>query len=143
MIERFTGQYAFLSNFHYCTIITPDGWVWPSVEHAYQGAKCISDQDKIFILNLNTAGKAKRAGRSVACRSGWGEIKDDVMLALLYIKFGTILELKKKLLATGDEYLQEGNHWDDPYWGRVMVGGRWVGENRLGKLLMEVREDLR
>lgn len=50
-----------------------------------------------------------------------------------------IPELKEMLLATGDEELVEGNYWHDTIWG-VCDG---VGENHLGKMLMEIREDLR
>lgn len=42
-------------------------------------------------------------------------------------------------MATDDAELVEGNTWGDRYWG--VVDG--VGENRLGKLLMERRAELR
>ena len=45
-----------------------------------------------------------------------------------------------KLLATGEEELIEGNYWHDTCWGVcncAKCGDK--GENRLGKLLMEVR----
>ena len=42
------------------------------------------------------------------------------------------------LLATGEEYLVEGNTWGDKYWG--VCGG--IGLNHLGKLLMQVRDEL-
>jgi predicted NAD-dependent protein-ADP-ribosyltransferase YbiA (DUF1768 family) len=45
---------------------------------------------------------------------------------------------KAALLATGDAYLEETNHWGDVYWG-VCNG---VGQNRLGHALMEIRADL-
>ena len=47
--------------------------------------------------------------------------------------------LRKALLDTGDEYLEEGNTWRDEYWG-VCNG---IGKNRLGKLLMKIRDELR
>ena len=61
-----------------------------------------------------------------------------LMKRLLKMKFA-IPELKEMLLATGDEELVEGNYWHDTIWG-VCDG---VGENHLGKMLMEIREDLR
>ena len=48
-------------------------------------------------------------------------------------------DLKEKLLATGDAELIEGNHWGDVIWG-VCNG---IGENNLGKLLMNIRNDLK
>ena len=47
-------------------------------------------------------------------------------------------DLKEKLLATGDEHLEEGNTWGDTTWGTV----NGIGENRLGKILMKVRNEL-
>jgi predicted NAD-dependent protein-ADP-ribosyltransferase YbiA (DUF1768 family) len=48
-------------------------------------------------------------------------------------------ELRAKLLATGDEFLVEGNHWGDTYWG--VCNGK--GRNMLGSLLMKVREEIK
>ena len=76
-------------------------------------------------------------GRSVSLRPDWEDIKDDVMLEGLYRKF-TNDELAEWLLDTGDEELVEGNWWGDRYWG-VCNG---IGQNKLGKLLMKVREEL-
>lgn len=141
MIETFTGKYRFLSNFWYVDVLW-DGITFPTVEHAYQASKCVNEMDRQHILKLNSPGKAKRAGQSVKCRSDWEKVKIDIMHEILLVKFNN-LTMRYQLLATGDEYLQEGNTWDDTYWGRVKVGGKWVGENMLGKLLMEVREELR
>ena len=79
----------------------------------------------------------KKMGRSVSLRPDWEDIKDDVMLEGLYRKF-TNDELAEWLLDTGDEELVEGNWWGDRYWG-VCNG---IGQNKLGKLLMKVREEL-
>ena len=43
------------------------------------------------------------------------------------------------LIKTGDQELIEGNYWNDTYWG-VCKG---VGQNKLGKILMRVREELK
>ena len=60
------------------------------------------------------------------------------MKILLRQKFGDAW-LRAKLLATGDAELIEGNYWHDTFWG--MCNGK--GENHLGRLLMEVRSELR
>ena len=60
------------------------------------------------------------------------------MLSGLRIKFKNP-ELRSLLLATGNEELVEGNWWRDTYWG-VCEG---VGQNKLGKLLMQVREEVK
>ena len=89
------------------------------------------------IANASTPDLAKKMGRSVSLRPDWEDIKDDVMLEGLYRKF-TNDELAEWLLDTGDEELVEGNWWGDRYWG-VCNG---IGQNKLGKLLMKVREEL-
>ena len=61
------------------------------------------------------------------------------MYEIVLAKFTQNPDLKKKLLATGDEHLEEGNTWGDTIWGTV----DGVGENRLGKILMRVRDELK
>lgn len=61
------------------------------------------------------------------------------MYEICKAKFTQNGDLKEKLLATGNDILEEGNTWGDRVWGTV----NGVGENRLGKILMRVREELR
>ena len=56
------------------------------------------------------------------------------MRSLLLQKFSA-LDMRKKLIATCQAPLVEGNHWGDIFWG--VCDGK--GENNLGKLLMETR----
>ena len=134
-IERFAGQYRFLSNFYPCNVIL-DGVSYPSTVNAYQAAKTL-DLHERWLFKVYTAVQAKRAGKKLKLRSDWESVKLGVMLDLLRKKFahGAI---RDQLLATGDAELIEGNTWGDTYWG-VCNG---VGENMLGKLLMQVRAEL-
>jgi len=68
--------------------------------------------------------------------SDWESKKVDVMLSGLRTKF-TNPKLRERLLATGDAVLHEDNP-DDPYWGL----GDGSGKSMLGKLLMQVREEI-
>ena len=61
------------------------------------------------------------------------------MAYVLHLKFRQHPELGNLLIATGDAELIEGNIWRDTYWG-VCNG---VGKNRLGELLMQLRNELR
>ena len=61
------------------------------------------------------------------------------MYEVCLCKFTQHEDLKKKLLETGDAELIEGNYWHGCYWGVCEE----QGENRLGKILMRIREELR
>ena len=137
MIDCFDGKYFFLSNFSNSKFCY-EGIAYPTVEHYFQAQKTLDIKERERIAKLPTPGEAKRAGRRVKLRSDWEEVKDNVMLVGLYHKFKDP-ELRKKLMATGDEHLEEGNYWHDTYWG-VCEG---VGENRLGQLLMAVRKGVK
>lgn len=72
-------------------------------------------------------------------RPDWEEVKDEVMLQALRMKFSQNPEIAKELLATGDAILIENTRNDD-YWAD---GGDGSGKNKLGLLLMQVREELK
>jgi ribA/ribD-fused uncharacterized protein len=137
-MKAFTGRLAFLSNFT-AVAVELDGEWYPSVEHAYQAAKTsdMTARQRFRVFGV-TPGQAKRLGRRVAIRENWEEVRVEVMRDLLRQKFEHP-KLRAKLLATGNEKLVEVNDWNDTFWG-VCDG---VGENRLGKLLMEIRAQIR
>ena len=140
MINRFYGDYNFLSNF-WLTPIIFDGNTYPSIEHAFQAAKTTDKEARMAIRGLNSPGKAKRAGMKVALRPDWESIKNDIMLNLIREKFKNP-ELKQKLIDTKDETLIEGNNWGDSYWGMIKENGQDIGQNMLGKMLMQVRKEI-
>lgn len=137
-INRFSGDHKFLSNF-YPTPVAYNGLVWPSSEHAYMSAKNTNPHYHWMLITAGSSGEAKRLGRRVPLREGWEGMKNDVMLEVLRAKFYPGSALSVCLLGTGERRLVEGNTWGDTYWG-VCKG---VGENWLGRLLMQVREELR
>lgn len=136
-IDKFDGEYAFLSNF-YPARINMDGMSFQSSEAAFQAQKCLNTMDKFQFCELGPR-EAKKLGRKVQLRPDWEQIKDDVMAKILNLKFRQHPNLGNLLIATGDAELVEGNHWHDTYWG-VCEG---EGQNKLGKLLMQVRSELR
>lgn len=137
IIDSFHGEYAFLSNY-YDSPIFYDGILYPTVEHAFQAAKTTVFIQRIIIANKKTPGQAKCAGRKVTLRDNWDDIKLYIMKELIILKF-TNPKLKSALLNTKDAELIERNTWNDTYWG--ICNG--IGENHLGKIIMEVREMLR
>lgn len=134
MISEFQGDFRFLSNFWPC-VIEFEGIKFSSVEHAYQAAKTLDIKERKRIAKLLTPGKAKRAGKELMLRPDWEEIKLSIMRELLIKKFSH-RELMFRLKLTEGELI-EGNNWGDTFWGIC----RGQGENHLGKLLMEIRDN--
>lgn len=135
MINEFRGKYYFLSNF-YESPVTWNGLTYLNNEAAFQSAKTFSDRE--CFTNLDPS-SAKKLGRKVQLRNDWESVKDDVMYEICKAKFSQNVELKNRLLATGNEHLEKSNTWGDKIWGTV----NGIGENRLGNILMRVREELR
>jgi ribA/ribD-fused uncharacterized protein len=82
---------------------------------------------------------AARMGRSRArpLRADWEQVKDEIMLRAVRAKFTQHADLAALLLATGDALIVEHTR-RDRYWG-----GDGAGANRLGQILMRVRDELR
>lgn len=137
-IDRFQGDYKFLSNFYPCEI-EYEGIKYKTLEHAYQASKTLDISLRKAVAEKKSPSKAKRAGRKLKLRSDWDEIKLGIMEELVRIKFTDHPNLKRKLLDTEDAELIEGNTWGDNYWG-IYKG---EGENHLGKILMKIRNGLR
>lgn len=139
MIKEFQGEFRWLSNFTRCYIHL-DGRDFSSVEHAYMSAKSDDPDWKHFCETENSAGLVKRRSRYITLVDNWDDIKVDIMRECINQKFDDPF-LKAKLLATEDCHIQEGNMWNDKFWGVCLKTGK--GQNILGKLIMEKREMLR
>lgn len=135
VIDSFQGDYRYLSNF-YPSPLQYEGIRYPSVEHAYQGAKTLNIRQRCVVASFETPGGAKRYGKKLELREDWEDIKLRVMARLLLTKFRPTSMLAWKLELTGDAALIEGNWWGDTFWGVC----RGEGENHLGRLLMSIRE---
>lgn len=136
-IHEFQGEYRWLSNFWPAPVLLGT-LLYPTVEHAYQAAKTHDDTSRSIIRMAPTPGRAKWLGKHMTnLRPDWNAVRVGVMRELIWQKF-VDHELATKLLATLPHKLVEGNTWGDTFWG-VCKG---VGENQLGKLLMERRNSL-
>jgi len=84
---------------------------------------------------------AKNMGneRTIPIRPDWEAVKDDVMRQAVRAKFDQHPDIRAVLLGTGSETLIEAAR-NDNYWGSGPDG---TGKNRLGKVLMEIRDELR
>lgn len=139
-IEQFQNQFRWLSNFWFCPVKF-DGIEYPTVEHAYQASKCLNSTDRQRISELESPGQVKRFGKNVKLRNDWEQVKVSIMKDLLREKFKNSY-LRQKLIATRDSVIEEGNYWHDKFWG-ICPPGSGDGQNILGKLIMEVREEIK
>ena len=137
-ITEFRGTYAFLSNFYEAPMVF-QGISYRNAEAAFQAQKCLTDDAKWEFSELPPT-KAKHKGRRVALRPDWENVEVVLMEEVVRTKFTENEVLKALLLATGDAELQEGNTWNDTFWGVSSKTGK--GKNTLGKILMKVRGEL-
>lgn len=117
------------------------GKTWPTSEHYFQAQKFDDDEHREAIRKSNSPMIAARMGRSrkLPLRRDWESVKDSVMREAVLAKITQHEELRTLLLSTGDAVLVEHTS-NDSYWGD---GGDGSGKNRLGRILMEIRESLK
>ena len=131
-------RYLFLSNF-FPAVIYYGGLVYKNNEAAFQAQKCLTEEEKVLFTELGP-GKSKGMGRRVQLRPDWEEVKVVIMEEIVRAKYTQHPELARKLIATGDRIIIEGNQWGDTFWGVDSRTGE--GENHLGKILMKIRDEL-
>ena len=135
--------------------IQVEGMTFPTVEHYFQWAKAKQFGDagaQAKILKTSSPKTAKAVGKKVTPFDGpqWDERKDQVMRTGVKAKLMQHPEILKKLRDTGDRLIGEA----DPrskYWGIGTSADtsfaknpeRWKGQNKLGKILMELRTELK
>lgn len=137
-IDRFIGEYFFLSNFWKETVYFKH--FYPSAEHAFQCSKATSHEDFVYVRSADEPKDAKKRGHEITLRPDWDYIKLQVMEDVVRAKFQND-DLRAKLRQTGTSVLIEGNTWGDRFWGIHMPVGS--GENHLGRILMKIRWELR
>lgn len=145
MIEQFQKDYRWLSNFHYLEkpMKRKQEGVdlsFPTNEHFYVAMKTLDLETRVQVCNHPLKG-LKKFGKTFPLREDWDSVKLAVMLYGLRYKFSKDNpELRNKLIATEGCEIQEGNYWNDKFWGVCLKTGE--GENHLGKLLMQVRSEI-
>lgn len=131
------GQF---SNFSPHSIYLDDK-VWKTVEHYFQANKFIDQEIQERLRRIDSPMKAAEFGRdrTNTIRSDWDNIKEDVMYRAVKTKFLQHINLQKLIIETGDAVLIEHTK-NDSYWGD---GGNGSGKNKLGQILMKIREELK
>lgn len=135
-----SDEFGQLSNFAPFPIRV-DGERWPTSEHYFQAQKFEDKAYRLRIQRAKTPMLAAQLGRDrrQKLRRDWEPVKVSVMRTAVLAKFSQHEELRKLLLSTGDAKIVEHTENDD-YWGD---GGDGSGKNMLGRILMEIREQLR
>lgn len=143
-----------LSNFEKC-YIKYKGHLFATTEQAFMWEKAVFFNDRESankIIKEENPAKAKKLGREVKNfdDSLWSKVCYDFMYKVNYEKYSQNTRLKNILLNTSDKMIIEANP-KDTRWGiglsaeddRVLDESQWQGENLLGKVLMQVRDELK
>ena len=137
---RASDDFGCFSNFAAYPIAL-DGKTWPTSEHYFQAQKFREGEHQEAIRTSKSPMIAARMGRDrkKPLRPDWESVKEAIMRKVVLAKFTQHAELREILLATGDALIVEHTE-NDAYWGD---GGDGSGKNRLGHILMAVRDELR
>ncbi len=135
-------KYGCFSNFSFHGFEL-DGFWWMTSEHYFQAQKFVETDTLWFdkIREVKTPKEAAKMGRSRKhpLRNDWEQVKDEIMQQGVMKKFTTHADIREILLSTGDDLIVE-NSPVDYYWG---CGADGSGKNKLGEILMVVRDILR
>ncbi len=116
-----------------------DGTYWRTVEHYFQAMKTDDPEWRNWIAIAPDPKEAKKRAWARKPRTNWDVLRDDVMRRAVLAKFEHHTDLQELLLSTGKEEIVEAAP-HDYYWGAGKDGS---GQNKLGLILIEVREILR
>jgi len=122
---------------------TVDGIKYRTSEHYFQAMKFPVGEHRDAVINAEKPNDAALIGRdrSRPLRSDWETVKLDVMRKALRYKFDAYPDLQRLLLSTDKRELVEASPMDD-FWGIKSLTLPGNGKNWLGKLLMELRDEL-
>ena len=134
-----TPEHRWLSNMTYVNI-EYNGKIYPSTENFYQAMKYKSELTRKLILTLEPYEAKIYSKNNTMTNDKFEDVKLKIMLYAQRKKYSQE-PFKSKLLSTGDCLIEEGNWWGDKFWG-VDIKTR-EGENHLGKIIMQVREELK
>ena len=134
------GPHGAFSNFAKFGVALDGVW-WPTAEHYFQAQKFHDAAYREKIRRASTPKQAADLGRTraIPLRQDWDEARVDVMRQVVTTKFETHAALRELLLSTGNRPLVESAP-GDAFWG---AGPDGTGENRLGRLLEELRARFR
>ncbi|MCZ2356771.1 MAG: NADAR domain-containing protein [Bacteroidia bacterium] len=119
-----------------------DEKIWKTVEHFYQAQKFHNTKFEEIIRLTDTPTLAKQKAYEFLKKNpvlNWNDKKEEIMWRGLKAKFTQHPELQKLLFLTENKILVERTDFDN-FWGDGKDG---KGKNRLGRLLMRLRSELK
>ncbi len=140
-IDFYERDLYVLSNFS-SHMVVYGGVTYQTSEHAYHCQRFFGQPAiQAEIRSTTSAHDAFRLAQSKRHWQDpdWNDRKRKTMRSILFAKADQHEYVRRKLLGTGSQQLVEGS-WRDSYWG---IGESEDGDNWMGKLWMEVREELR
>lgn len=117
-----------------------DEYEWPTAEHYYQAMKFEDKPYRDRIRLCQTTEEARKLGNRwlKRKRADFKQVRTILMTRAMYTKCKTYPKIAQTLIDTGDVQIAE-NSFSGYYWG---CGRDGRGDNRFGKLLMNVRSKL-
>eukprot|EP01103_Thecamoeba_quadrilineata_P010815 TRINITY_DN243_c1_g1_i3.p1 TRINITY_DN243_c1_g1~~TRINITY_DN243_c1_g1_i3.p1 ORF type:complete len:1196 (+),score=236.79 TRINITY_DN243_c1_g1_i3:5-3592(+) len=137
------GKWGFLSQRARIPFVR-DGKKWPSAEHYHQAMKFKGHPLEEKILKASTPAKAAYLGCDKTThgdkRKDWADVREEIAYAAMSSKFRQNPAVMRKLLQTHPKELRFGSPKlkCDEYWGY----SQGKGKNRMGFLLMKLRDEL-
>ena len=142
--------YGWLGNMSPWPVTDGTGVEWRTAEHLFQALRFDDKTIQSTIGREKSPMSAKfvakaNAGRMVIKPRSAEDV--DIMLGVLRLKIGQHPELREKLLETGGRQIIEdvtarGAGGSNLFWGMILTGDQWIGENTLGNLWRQVRREI-
>lgn len=148
VVHKTKESFGGLSNMAAGFPLRINGFRVPTSEALYQACRFpdLPDvQREIIAQHSPMTAKMKGKPHRKATRSDWDKVRHNVMRWCLRVKLAQhYKEFGRLLLATKEKPIVEQSRKDE-YWGAILMqdGETLVGENVLGRLLMELREILK
>lgn len=154
---RENNKYGFLSNFYFSIFIDSYNIKYICSEQYFMAQKCLlfdRENTKLYkqIMETKIPYIIKRLGRQVRNfeQKKWDTEKYNIMKNAIRYKFNQNKIIRKKLLLTCDKNLYEASKFDKT-WGigidcetaKNLDEASYPGQNLLGKVLMEIREEIK
>lgn len=147
----FQGEQSPYSNFYRSRFLDDQGQMYENVEQAFQHKKALA-HGNLLVANKIMANRSpktiKKISKQIQTTKTWRKEEEGLMTNLVRAKFTQNEYLKHKLIRTGNKQFHEATH--DMKWGtgaelasRALLTGVWTGQDLLGQIIENIREELK